>query len=57
MDPIRFDADLKDTLQAIGWRMEKDKRRYLPLQDDIASVAYWHQTLPTSLFRRCRTRD
>ena len=34
---------------------EKDKRRYLPLQDDIASVAYWYQTLPTAPFPRCRT--
>ncbi len=25
-------------------------RRYLPLQDDIASVAYWYQTLPTAPF-------
>ena len=24
--------------------------RYLPLQDDIASVAYWYQTLPTQPF-------
>lgn len=48
-DPIRFDADLRVTIQALGWRIEKD-RRYLPLQDDIASVAYWYQTLPTAPF-------
>jgi hypothetical protein len=57
MDPIRFDADLKVTLQAIGWRTEKDKRRYLPLQDDIASVAYWYQTLPTAPFPPLPDRD
>ncbi|MEI6914150.1 MAG: glycoside hydrolase family 172 protein [Armatimonadota bacterium] len=44
MDPIRFDSDLKVTIQALGWRA---KGRYLPLQDDIASVAYWYQTLPS----------
>ncbi len=46
-DPIRFDSDLKVTIQALGWR---EGGRYLPLQDDIASVAYWYQTLPTAPF-------
>jgi hypothetical protein len=27
------------TIQALGWRKD---RRYLPLQDDIASTAYWY---------------
>ena len=27
------------TIQALGWRSGK---RYLPLQDDISSVAYWY---------------
>lgn len=43
-DPIRFDNNIKVTIQALGWRSEG---RFLPLQDDIASVAYWYQTLPT----------
>jgi hypothetical protein len=43
MDPIRFDADLSVTIQALGWR---SGGRYLPLQDDIASVAFWYQTEP-----------
>jgi hypothetical protein len=47
MDPIRFEQDLKVTMQAIGWRSEG---RYLPLQDDIASVAYWYQAEPHSKF-------
>ncbi|MGI5893281.1 MAG: glycoside hydrolase family 172 protein [Candidatus Merdivicinus sp.] len=46
-DPIRFENDLKVTIQALGWR---SGGRYLPLQDDIASVAYWYQTLPTVPF-------
>ena len=49
-DPVRFEAELKVTIQAIGWRTEKSERRYLPLQDDIASVAFWYQTLPTVPF-------
>ncbi len=39
-DPISFQKDILVTMQALGWRSE---RRYLPLQDDIASVAYWYQ--------------
>ena len=57
MDPIRFETDLRVTLQAIGWRTEKDNRRYLPLQDDIASVAYWYQTLPAAPFPALPDRD
>jgi hypothetical protein len=34
-------------MQALGWR---DERRYLQLQDDIATVAYWYQTLPVAPF-------
>ena len=48
-DPIRFDKNLKVTIQALGWR---SGRRYLPLQDDIASVAYWYQVLPTVEFNK-----
>lgn len=43
MDPIRFAEDIRVTIQALGWR---NGGRYLPLQDDIASVAYWYQTEP-----------
>lgn len=43
MDPIRFEENLRVTIQALGWR---SGRRYLPLQDDIASVAFWYQTEP-----------
>ncbi|GIP47041.1 hypothetical protein J53TS2_06320 [Paenibacillus sp. J53TS2] len=43
MDPIRFESDLRVTIQALGWR---SGGRYLPLQDDIASVSYWYQSEP-----------
>ncbi|MGN0314341.1 MAG: glycoside hydrolase family 172 protein [Fusicatenibacter sp.] len=46
-DPIRFETDLKITIQALGWNKDM---YYLPLQDDISSVAYWYQTLPTQKF-------
>lgn len=46
-DPIYFQSDLRVTIQALGWRSD---RRYLPLQDDIASVAFWYQTLPFAAF-------
>ncbi len=39
-DPIRFHQDLRVTIQALGWR---SGGRYLPLQDDIASTAFWYQ--------------
>lgn len=54
MDPIRFHQDLRVTVQAIGWRSEG---RYLPLQDDICSVAYWYQAEPHLLFPKLGNRD
>lgn len=53
-DPIRFEQDLRVTIQALGWR---DGGRYLPLQDDISSVAFWYQTLPTAAFPALPDRD
>lgn len=53
-DPVRFQQDLKVNIQALGWRKGG---RYLPLQDDIASVAFWYQTLPTAPFPELPDRD
>ncbi|HLK30509.1 MAG TPA: glycoside hydrolase family 172 protein [Puia sp.] len=53
-DPIRFDKNLKVTIQDIGWRRDG---RYLPLQDDIASVAFWYQTDPHTPFPKLPERD
>jgi hypothetical protein len=39
-DPIRFAEDIRVTIQALGWR---SGGRYLPLQDDISSTAFWYQ--------------
>ena len=46
-DPIRFEKDLKVTNQALGW---KEGGKYLPLNDDVASVAFWYQTEPHAPF-------
>ena len=54
MDPIRFEKDLKVTIQALGWH---SGGRYLPLQDDIASVAYWYQTEPHARFPKLPDKD
>ncbi len=54
MDPIRFKEDLRVTIQALGWR---SGGRYLPLQDDIASVAYWYQTEPHHPFPDLPDKD
>ena len=51
MDPIRFQEDLRVTIQALGWRSQLEgKSRYLPLQDDIASTVFWYQTEPHAPF-------
>lgn len=46
-DPVRFKQDLRITIQSLGWQSEG---RYLHLQDDLASVAYWYQLEPHSPF-------
>ena len=51
MDPVRFQHDLRVTIQALGWRSSQEgKSRYLPLQDDIASTAFWYQAEPHAPF-------
>ena len=47
MDPIRFEKDLKVTIQDLGWRQGG---RYLRQQSDMASVCFWYQTEQHSKF-------
>lgn len=47
MDPVRFDSDLKITIQDLGWRQGG---RYLKQQSDIASTCFWYQTEPHAKF-------
>lgn len=44
LDPIIYKSGIKVTVQDLGWRNDFD--RYLPLQDDISSVAYWYSSTP-----------
>jgi len=53
-DPIRFDKELKVTIQDLGWHQDG---RYMPLQDDIASVAFWYQTEPHAPFPKLPSKD
>ncbi|MGI6671459.1 MAG: glycoside hydrolase family 172 protein [Christensenellales bacterium] len=53
-DPIYFEKDLRVTIQALGWR---EGGRYLPLQDDLASVAFWYQVLPHAPFPALPDKD
>ncbi|XAL98027.1 DUF2961 domain-containing protein [Phycisphaeraceae bacterium D3-23] len=43
-DPVRFEHDLRVTVQALGWYAHS---KYQPLADDIASTAYWYGQTPT----------
>lgn len=53
-DPVRFENNIKVTIQALGW---KSNGKYLPLRDDIASVAYWYQTLPSAKLPELPCKD
>ncbi len=53
-DPVRFDSDLRVTIQDLGWR---NNGRYLPLMDDIASVAFWYQREPHAPFPKLPGRE
>ncbi len=45
-DPIFFKEKIRVTMQALGWQSEG---RYLPLEDDISSVAYYYLESPSPL--------
>jgi hypothetical protein len=47
LDPVRFDKDLKITIQDLGWHKDG---RYLKQQSDIASTCFWYQTDPHQKF-------
>ncbi|TKJ32979.1 MAG: hypothetical protein CEE38_21775 [Planctomycetes bacterium B3_Pla] len=56
MDPIRFEKDLRVTMQALGWRRDV-RGAYLPLKDDLSSVAFWYQTEPHASFPKLPGKD
>ena len=47
LDPIRFQRDIRVTIQALGWWPDGT---YQPLTDDVSSVAYWYQAEPHAPF-------
>jgi hypothetical protein len=47
MDPVRFDSDLKITMQDLGWH---SGRRFLQQKSDISSVCFWYQAEPHAKF-------
>jgi len=47
MDPVRFEKDLRITIQDLGWHHDG---RYLAQQSDIASACFWYQTEPHAKF-------
>ena len=53
-DPIRFAEDLRVTIQALGWR---SGGRYLPLQDDISSTAFFYLDHPSESMPALPERD
>ncbi len=53
-DPVRFEKDLKVTIQALGWQ---EGGKYLQEQDDIAAVSYWYQTEPHAAFPKLPGAD
>ena len=54
MDPIRFDKDLKVTIQDLGWRYDG---HYYAQQSDISSVAIWYQQQPHAPFPQLPSKD
>ncbi len=47
MDPVRFNKDLKVTIQDLGWRHDG---RYLAQHSDISATTFWYQTEPHAAF-------
>jgi Protein of unknown function (DUF2961) len=54
MDPIRFEKDLRVTIQSLYWR---NGGPFRPGQDDLASVAYWYQSFPFKPFPPLPSKD
>jgi hypothetical protein len=53
-DPIRFEKDLKVTIQDLGW---KSGGRYLAQHSDFVSVAFWYQSGPHGAYPKLPSKD
>jgi hypothetical protein len=54
MDPIRFEQDLKVTIQDLGWR---SNGTYLQQKSDISSTVFWYQSEPHAPFPKLPSRN
>lgn len=54
MDPVRFEKDVKVTIQDLGWRHDG---RYLRQHSDISSVVYWYQAEPHAPFPKLPSKN
>lgn len=54
LDPVRFENDLKVTIQDLGWRNDG---RYLDQKSFISTVSYWYQSEPHAKFPALPTSD
>lgn len=54
-DPVRFEQDLKITVQSLGWK--KTGGLYQPLVDDLAATTYWYQTEPHNSFPKLPAKE
>ncbi len=53
-DPIRFNHDLRVTIQTLGWWPDG---KFQPLTDDVASVTIWYQLEPHKTFPALPKRE
>lgn len=54
LDPIRFEKDLRVTIQDLGWH---SYGKYLPQKSNISSVVYWYQAEPHAKFPKLPSAD
>ncbi len=54
MDPIRFEKDLKVTIQDLGWRHDGS---YLQQHSDISSTVFWYQAEPHAPFPKLPSKN
>jgi Protein of unknown function (DUF2961) len=54
MDPVRFEKNLKVTIQDLGW---KSNGKYLIQRSDISSVVFWYQSEPHHPFPKLPSKD
>ncbi|MCK9413748.1 MAG: DUF2961 domain-containing protein [Prolixibacteraceae bacterium] len=54
LDPVRFEKELKITIQDLGWR-QNGRKNYLQQKSDISSVCYWYQADPHNKFPKLQS--